>query len=35
MEVLGSVRAQNLITVQNIRVKIEEIFRLNKSFDVY
>jgi len=30
MEILGAVRAQNLTTVQNIRVMIEEISQINK-----
>jgi hypothetical protein len=30
MEILGAVRAQNLTTVQNIRVMIQEISRINK-----
>jgi hypothetical protein len=30
MEILGAVRAQNLTTVQNIRVTIQEISQINK-----
>jgi hypothetical protein len=30
MEILGAVRAQNLTTVQNIRVMIQEISQINK-----